>query len=526
MERLTTHLHLLCRHLNSLTAGKLHAVVGPPRTVQGSGSYGPNFTRWLTKHAKLLHSLRVHGPKPEEDDITPGLLAAGAAGAESASASATSTSVAPQHPSNVPDLPLQSLTCYAPCAGSIFHGLSSAHQLTSLTLRINLAEPWMEIERFSACSDALGALTSLRHLTLGADSIYGTHPLHQHNFGILYHAWHRLTALTNLDLDPDMATVERACRGRWFAPVLEADVVKAFPPSLVALRLSRSDPSWREQQEWVSGFNDAWDLGHLTSLSALSFRHLTEGTVLPAGLSVLRLADCHSVEPLAAEKLKHLKVLRSMGFSLGEGDNVDGLLEVLHGLREVPAFQQLHLDLQAGYSTCSELDRVFKALVGVPLVGLAVNVSYSMPEQVVSNLGALTRLMGLSLAADGWQAPAVTQLASALRQHRTLQRLHISNTSRQQGVPQAETSQQQWLQVCQALCGVIGLRHVSFEACALGDAAAELAGLATQLTRLSLVRCGVTHTGLMVLGSALKHLLPYNLLVDDRPLPEPGCVIA
>lgn len=116
----------------AVLAGKLHAVIGPPRTVQGSRSHGPYFTIWLTKHARLLQSLRVLGSKPEEDDITAGLTAA-------AAAAATFPTANWQPPSNAPGLPLQSLACYATCAGSIFSGLARATQLTSLTLCIDLS---------------------------------------------------------------------------------------------------------------------------------------------------------------------------------------------------------------------------------------------------------------------------------------------------------------------------------------------------------------------------------------------------
>lgn len=203
------------------------------------------------------------------------------------------------------------------------------------------------------------------------------------------------------------------------------------------------------------------------------------------------------------------------------------MLGVLGCLRQLPSFRALQLSLRSYYAD-AELVQVVKAAAAVPLVGLYLTLgSGSMPVEAASSLGHLTRLTVLSLTSEGWGGPAVMQLAAALHQHRVLQRLHISNTSRRQSTPYgAREATFEWLHVCQAVRFVTGLRCASFGSCLLGDAAAQL-GAATQLTRLSLVslRCGVTNTGRAVLGSALRHLLPHNLHIDETPPLEPACVI-
>lgn len=275
----------------------------------------------------------------------------------------------------------------------------------------------------AGCGDALGALTSLRTLTLGVT------PDHRDgsgtgNFGFVGTSLQRLSQLTYLDVDPDRNHMYGDCKHQSFEACLEAaGCVQALPVSLKKLRLSRMFAPVRIRlHERAIGAEAAMSLEHLTSLSVLQLRLMREMTVLPAGLRVLRVRGCHSIEPLVPSKLQHLQELHITG-SFADTINMEHMLNVVNTLRGRPQVRGLHLGFYSLVVKCVPL-QLARALAQVPLVELSIA---PVAEREVGRMGSFTQLTSLSTKSRGGEGSVVKQLVAALQQQTALQKLHVED---------------------------------------------------------------------------------------------------
>lgn len=494
--------HIPCVHDSLLLAatalcvlaGKLHVEVRPSKDdVEGSQSLSSSFRSWLRSSAKLLHSLTVLGPKRAEADVVSGLTATAAA---EMGAAAEATAALPA--ADARQLQLQSLACYSTCKGSIFSGLACASQLTRLTLCMYLPDA-LYCTLPASCGDALGALTSLRALTLRVHRLpqYNDYPTCRchGNFDAFGTALQSLTLLTGLDFDPDPDSMHCATsmlQGFRFAACLEAcGCMEALPASLKDLPLS----CWLHQEYQIS-------FEHLTALSVLQLRGLRKGIILPAGLRVLRLPDCMEFEPLVPDRLQLLEELHM--HILTSCTHPSDIWNALKGLRGCPQFRELHLGILQGEDRPSDL---LQGLADMPVVELSVDAEFgSLPGEVVSALTLLTQLTSLSLTSNRWRVPVVKQLAAALQRQTALQELRIKDSLYSDMRRGVFAGCADWELVCQALVGTRGLRSVHIGSCQLGDAAPRLAA-ATQLTCLELHGCGLSDASTAALAESLQCLV-------------------